>query len=140
MPFLFPCFYTKSTSEMSTLKKMMKFLVSDELSFFHWLLNDLITGKNSPPTGGELLRHPDRSTTTTQQFESTAMNILLKIVPTLSMSIQGFLLLVFRLSSTDSFLLHQVFVLSKANSYLFLPVYMLSELTVSICFQCAKLG
>ncbi len=72
--------------------EMLEFLVSDELRSFQWLVSDHMTSKNHPPIGGEQLQRADRPTTQRllekhlgpKQAENIAMNILLKIVPTLS--------------------------------------------------------
>lgn len=115
MPFLcFPVFISQNPSETSFLTEMLEFLVSDELRCFQWLVSDHMTGESCLPIGGEQLKHTDRPTTQRRlgkhfgpkQLDSFAMNILLKIVPTLSTSTQTVL------SYANSFPLTLVFVLS----------------------------
>lgn len=80
----------------SVLAEMLEFLVSEELRCFQWLVSDLMTGESCSPIGVEQLQDADRPTTQrllgeyfgSEQRETVAKNILLKIVPTLSMSTQ----------------------------------------------------
>lgn len=58
---------SQNSSEMSIIEHMMDFLVTDELSLFHWLVRD----------------HMTIDSTSRKQLKSEEMNILLKIVPTL---------------------------------------------------------
>lgn len=100
MPFLScPVFISQNPSETSVPTEMLEFLVSDELRSFQWLVSDHMTGERFPPIGGEELQHADRPTTQRflgkhfgpKQLENITKNVLLKIVPTLSMSTQSFL-------------------------------------------------
>nr|XP_046246973.1 uncharacterized protein LOC124060274 [Scatophagus argus] len=87
----------KDPSESSFLIEMLDLLVSDELRSFQWLVSHLMAGDGRPPVGVEQLQHADRPTTERilrkhfgpKQVESVAMNILLKIVPTLSVCLRG---------------------------------------------------
>lgn len=80
---------------MSVLAEMLEFLVSEELRCFQWLVSHM-TDDSCSPIGGEQLQHADRPTTQrllgeyfgSEQGETVAKNILLKIVPMLSMSTQ----------------------------------------------------
>lgn len=73
--------------------EMLEFLVSDELKCFQWLVNKYMTAESHFPIGGEQLEHADRRTTWrlleklfgSKRAERVAMEILMKIVPTLCM-------------------------------------------------------
>lgn len=73
---------------------MLEFLVSDEVRCFWWLVSDHMTGESHSPISDEQLQHTDRPTIQrllgkhfqSKEVESAMMNILLKIVPTLSTS------------------------------------------------------
>ncbi|KAG8003313.1 hypothetical protein GBF38_018309 [Nibea albiflora] len=85
----------KNPSEMLVLAEMLEFLVSEELRCFQWLVKDHMIDESSPI--GEQLQHADRPTTQrllgeyfgSEQGETVAKNILLKIVPTLSVCLRG---------------------------------------------------
>lgn len=71
--------------------EMLEFLVSDELKCFQWLVNKYMTAESH--CSGEQLEHADRRTTWrlleklfgSNRAERVAMEILMKIVPTLCM-------------------------------------------------------
>lgn len=87
-------FISQHPSEPCVLTEMLECLVSDELRTFQWLVSDHMTGESLTPVGREKLQHADRLTTARLlrehfgpiQVENVAMNILLKMVPCLSMS------------------------------------------------------
>lgn len=91
---LFPCFYIQDPSEASVLRDMLEFLVSDELRSFQWLVSDHMTGESQTLIDKEQLQRADRPATQrlletyfgVKQAENIAVNILLKIVPTLGTS------------------------------------------------------
>ncbi|TKS75273.1 Caspase recruitment domain-containing protein 8 [Collichthys lucidus] len=86
----------KNPSEMSDLAEMLEFLVSEELRCFQWLVSHM-SDDGCSPIGGEQLQHADRPTTQrllgeyfgSEQGETVAKNILLKIVPMLSVCLRG---------------------------------------------------
>ncbi|XP_076583052.1 uncharacterized protein LOC143318534 isoform X2 [Chaetodon auriga] len=86
----------KNPSQSSALSDMLEFLVSDEVRSFLWLVSGHMSGESHAPIGEEQLQHTDRPTAQrllgkhfkTKQAESDAINILLKIVPTLSVCLQ----------------------------------------------------
>ncbi|XP_051259235.1 uncharacterized protein LOC127365297 [Dicentrarchus labrax] len=87
----------KNPSETSVLAEILEFLVSDELVSFQWLVSDHMTKESRSPIGGEQLQNTSRLTTQRllekffgpKRAESVAMNVLLKIVPTLSVCLRG---------------------------------------------------
>ncbi|KAM8746358.1 uncharacterized protein AB9X84_017238 isoform 2-T2 [Acanthopagrus schlegelii] len=87
----------KHPSEPCVLTEMLECLVSDELRTFQWLVSDHMTGESLTPVGREKLQHADRLTTARLlrehfgpiQAENVAMNILLKMVPCLSVCLRG---------------------------------------------------
>ncbi|XP_036971150.1 uncharacterized protein LOC119028864 isoform X2 [Acanthopagrus latus] len=87
----------KHPSEPCVLTEMLECLVSDELRTFQWLVSDHMTGESLTPVGREKLQHADRLTTARLlrehfgpiQVENVAMNILLKMVPCLSVCLRG---------------------------------------------------
>ncbi|XP_044056894.1 uncharacterized protein LOC122878302 isoform X2 [Siniperca chuatsi] len=87
----------KNPSETSVLTEMLELLVSDELRSFQWLVSDHMTGGSRPCVGGEQLERADRPTTQRllrqhfgpKQAERVAKDVLLKIVPTLTVCLRG---------------------------------------------------
>ena len=87
-----PVFISQNSPVTSVLKKMLEFLVSDELRTFQWLVGDHVTEEGRPLTVGELLQFADGQTTikdpqTIEKMRVT-LDILVKIVPTLCTSTQ----------------------------------------------------
>ncbi|XP_073332994.1 uncharacterized protein [Pagrus major] len=84
-------------SESCVLTEMLECLVSDELRSFQWLVSDHISGESLPPIGRDQLQHADRPTTARllqehfgpKQAENVATNVLLKVVPSLSVCLRG---------------------------------------------------